>query len=1094
MDDCATNPCAFNATCTDLVNDFQCNCPNGFTGKRCEEKVDICETNPCYHGSCVDSLFSRKCICEPGWGGEACDFNINECENNPCKNNGTCIDVINGFECQCLASYYGSVCQYRTNYCALESCQNGGICINNNDSFECDCPEGFEGKKCEIDVDECRTSKCYPQGTLKCKDGINKYECICKKGFVGKYCNEKVDECSKNPCYNNGICSINENGINCKCQRGWKGEFCQEEINMCTLLSNPCNNNGICIPLPNESYYCSCPDGVSGTNCDNLPNLCLGEPCLNGGTCISHGTYSECHCLPSFTGPGCQYKIDVCSDDFCKNDGECIKDQNDMFKCKCQFGFTGDKCEININDCLNNNCPDAAKCVDQINNYECICPFNKTGLACDKLVDVDYDLKFLNGIEIAEASMSVPVEFNGNGLSISIWVKFDHSSNGGGSILTLYDSEEKNYSKNSREILKLTDEGCFVNLFKNEKSVVLRFPHNQPINDGNWNHIVFIWNNLGTYSLIWNSIRLMQDTGYGEGKQLVGNFWIKLGSNNDDKKMFVGSITRVNLWNRIINFDTEIPLMVKDCQGAEDIFDGLVTRFTGYNKIKGKVERISKSTCGRRTLKNRENVVSLLNEPEIVVKYCPDDILISTNLRQSNVSWKEPVFETTTGAKIIRIERNLRPGQVFTRGDYMVLYVAHDENNNFVECHFNIYVSTNYCIQPEDPINGLQACESWGPNNSYKACSITCHDGYEFPLEASSFYSCSAEGLWRPNINKNIFKYPNCAKSHNANRVIMININYPNSGICNNAAKNTLAEKLYQRLQYLNTKWVICNDDSFEGDSRAINCPHLNVTVECTQKMSNRVRRNDDELQSQIFNVAIQMGVKRDSETSQNIKIIDLLKSEILLNDIFNLNQVIPNGSPDLSSFKIENIYYCGFGTVLKNDVCVPCSPGTAFNIKTNKCEYCPIGTYQSREGELSCVQCPDTTTTIGIGSVTPDECKPSCEPGHYFNTQTSICEECGVGMYQPEKGKFECYACGVGQTTLLSHSVSADDCRDECPDGEQMTIAGVCQNCPIGTYRTKGQQRQCELCPEGTTTEFTRSTHKLECNILYVKKIHKDR
>lgn len=93
-DDCADNPCALNATCTDLVNDFHCDCPPGFGGKRCHEKEDLCAQNPCVNGLCVDALYSQKCICEPGWTGPICDVNIDECATRPCLNGATCKDQV----------------------------------------------------------------------------------------------------------------------------------------------------------------------------------------------------------------------------------------------------------------------------------------------------------------------------------------------------------------------------------------------------------------------------------------------------------------------------------------------------------------------------------------------------------------------------------------------------------------------------------------------------------------------------------------------------------------------------------------------------------------------------------------------------------------------------------------------------------------------------------------------------------------------------------------------------------------------------------------------------------------------------------------
>lgn len=36
IDDCLPYPCQNNGTCTDLVNDYHCDCVAGFNGKNCE--------------------------------------------------------------------------------------------------------------------------------------------------------------------------------------------------------------------------------------------------------------------------------------------------------------------------------------------------------------------------------------------------------------------------------------------------------------------------------------------------------------------------------------------------------------------------------------------------------------------------------------------------------------------------------------------------------------------------------------------------------------------------------------------------------------------------------------------------------------------------------------------------------------------------------------------------------------------------------------------------------------------------------------------------------------------------------------------------
>lgn len=36
IDECASNPCQNNGTCTDLLHEFYCNCSAGFKGSNCE--------------------------------------------------------------------------------------------------------------------------------------------------------------------------------------------------------------------------------------------------------------------------------------------------------------------------------------------------------------------------------------------------------------------------------------------------------------------------------------------------------------------------------------------------------------------------------------------------------------------------------------------------------------------------------------------------------------------------------------------------------------------------------------------------------------------------------------------------------------------------------------------------------------------------------------------------------------------------------------------------------------------------------------------------------------------------------------------------
>ena len=81
--DYSENPCLSGSNCTDLVNDFSCSCPPGFTGKRCHEKTDLCLSEPCKHGICVGRLYRHECVCHAGWMSKACDMKINDCAIEP---------------------------------------------------------------------------------------------------------------------------------------------------------------------------------------------------------------------------------------------------------------------------------------------------------------------------------------------------------------------------------------------------------------------------------------------------------------------------------------------------------------------------------------------------------------------------------------------------------------------------------------------------------------------------------------------------------------------------------------------------------------------------------------------------------------------------------------------------------------------------------------------------------------------------------------------------------------------------------------------------------------------------------------------------
>ena len=58
------------------INGFRCTCPCGFTGSRCEFRINFCQTNLtyCQNGAtCVESQpCAVSCICPSGYFGPTC--------------------------------------------------------------------------------------------------------------------------------------------------------------------------------------------------------------------------------------------------------------------------------------------------------------------------------------------------------------------------------------------------------------------------------------------------------------------------------------------------------------------------------------------------------------------------------------------------------------------------------------------------------------------------------------------------------------------------------------------------------------------------------------------------------------------------------------------------------------------------------------------------------------------------------------------------------------------------------------------------------------------------------------------------------------
>ena len=159
IDECASSPCGTHGICTDLINDYACNCTDNYISSNCSISLE-------------ETCFGRV---------------------KSCRNNGTCLMKSTNLyvdnpqtECQCRDGYDGFLCEL--DLCSTLRCEHNGTCQRlPQGQAKCLCTEQWTGKECVDDVNECLSNasrRCLNNGT--CVDQINDYSCQCLPLFTGK--------------------------------------------------------------------------------------------------------------------------------------------------------------------------------------------------------------------------------------------------------------------------------------------------------------------------------------------------------------------------------------------------------------------------------------------------------------------------------------------------------------------------------------------------------------------------------------------------------------------------------------------------------------------------------------------------------------------------------------------------------------------------------------------------------------------------------------------------------------------------------------------------------------------------------------------
>ncbi|KFM78257.1 Basement membrane-specific heparan sulfate proteoglycan core protein, partial [Stegodyphus mimosarum] len=333
---CSANPCLHGGVCQEALTivGHNCICPPGFSGRDCETVGEACYPGVCGEGRCINRPGGGfDCYCPLGRTGVRCEKDIIIVE--PAFSDDAYIAYPTPKALRTLKMNM-KVKPHTTDDCLIAYCAQSedgsgdftSIAIKNKSvEFRFDMGSGpaIIRSPEPILADEWLSivaERDMREGSLIVNDGI------ASKGmspgiarglnlhtpfYVGSVDKHRV---SVSPFaevhhgFDGCIAHIEVNGVEIDLVNSAVDAANVEDCGGRTPCEkNPCLNDGTCVEDDGspQGYVCECLEGYSGTNCEIETDLCsLIDPCKNGGTCSGSGNSYKCNCPLAYKGTNCE--------------------------------------------------------------------------------------------------------------------------------------------------------------------------------------------------------------------------------------------------------------------------------------------------------------------------------------------------------------------------------------------------------------------------------------------------------------------------------------------------------------------------------------------------------------------------------------------------------------------------------------------------------------------------------------------------------------------------------------------------------------------------------------------------------------------